>query len=66
MTGVQTCALPISIKELARHKHLAVTMRYMHLSPSAKDEGIAMLAQSREAGGKVVHGNALATDRASR
>jgi integrase len=56
----------MTIKELARHKSLAVTMRYMHLSPSAKDEGIAMLAQSRAEGGKIVHGNALATDRASR
>jgi hypothetical protein len=29
-------------------------MRYTHLSPSAKDEGIAMVAASRQAGGAVV------------
>ncbi|HSQ62254.1 MAG TPA: tyrosine-type recombinase/integrase [Polyangiaceae bacterium] len=43
-----------TIQELARHTSLSVTMRYMHLSPSAKDEGIEMLAQSREAGGRPV------------
>ena len=56
----------MTIKELARHKSLAVTMRYMHLSPSAKDEGIAMLARSRQEGGKIVHGNPLATGGVSR
>jgi integrase len=56
----------MTIKELARHKSLAVTLKYMHLSPSAKDEGIAMLARSRAEGGKIVHGNGLATDRGSR
>lgn len=44
----------MTIKELARHSTLLTTMRYMHLSPSAKDEGIAMLAKSRAAGGGVV------------
>jgi hypothetical protein len=29
-------------------------MRYMHLSPSAKDEGISMLTASRAEGGKPV------------
>jgi integrase len=43
-----------TIQELARHASLAITMRYMHLSPSAKDEGIAMLAASRQAGGSVM------------
>jgi len=43
-----------TIQELARHQSLAVTMRYMHLSPSAKDEGISMLAASRALGGKPV------------
>ena len=56
----------MTIKELARHKSLAVTMRYMHLSPSAKDDGIAMLARSREAGGKIIPGNLVATGPASR
>jgi integrase len=45
-----------TIQELARHTTLAVTMRYMHLSPSALDDGIEMLAKSREAGGTVVAG----------
>ncbi len=43
-----------TIQELARHRSLAVTMRYMHLSPSAKDEGIEMLIASRAAGGKAM------------
>lgn len=43
-----------TIQELARHTSLAVTMRYMHLSPSAKDEGIHMLTASRAVGGKAV------------
>jgi integrase len=52
----------MTIKELARHDDLKTTQRYMHLSPSAKREGIAMLARSREAGGTAVgHGNRLAT-----
>jgi integrase len=45
-----------TIQELARHSTLLTTMRYMHLSPSAKDEGIAMLARSRATGGGVVGG----------
>jgi integrase len=52
----------MTIKELARHSTLLTTMRYMHLSPSAKDEGIAMLARSRASGGGVVAGRGLAPD----
>jgi integrase len=44
----------MTIKDLARHSSLSTTLRYMHLSPSAKDDGIAMLAASRAAGGAVV------------
>jgi integrase len=43
-----------TIKDLARHATLDVTMRYMHLSPSALDDGIEMLARSRDVGGGVV------------
>jgi integrase len=43
-----------TIQGLARHATLAVTMGYMHLSPSALDDGIAMLAKSRAEGGTVV------------
>jgi hypothetical protein len=32
----------------------AATMRYMHLSRSARDEGIAMLVRSRDEGGRSV------------
>lgn len=41
-------------------------MRYMHLSPSAKNDGIALLTRSREAGGKIISGNPLTTDRRPR
>jgi site-specific recombinase XerD len=51
-----------TIQELARHSTLLTTMRYMHLSPSAKDEGIAMLARSRATGGGVVTGQGSAQD----
>jgi integrase len=43
-----------TIQELARHRSFAATMRYMHLSPSAKDEGISMLVRSRVEGGRSV------------
>jgi Phage integrase family len=43
-----------TVQELARHRSLAATMRYMHLSPSAKDEGISMLVRSRGEGGRSV------------
>jgi len=44
----------MTIKDLARHSSLATTMRYMHLSPSALDDGIAMLDESRKTGGHPV------------
>jgi site-specific recombinase XerD len=43
-----------TIQELCRHASLSITMRYMHLSPNATDEGIAMLTKSRGDGGKAV------------
>ena len=43
-----------TIQGLARHATLASTLPYMHLSPSALDEGMEMLVRSREAGGGVV------------
>ncbi len=52
----------MTIKELARHDDIKTTLRYMHLSPSAKGQGIAMLEQSRQAGGKIISGNLVATD----
>lgn len=45
---------PKTVQELARHRSLAATMRYMHLSPSAKDEGIDMLVRCRAEGGRAV------------
>jgi hypothetical protein len=43
-----------TIQQLARHRSFAATMRYMHLSPSAKDEGISMLVRSRVEEGRSV------------
>lgn len=34
-------------QELCRHASLSVTTRYMHISPNATDEGIAMLTKNR-------------------
>ena len=36
-------ASPKAIQELAGHRDLATTQRYMHLSPSALDAAIALL-----------------------
>lgn len=38
-----------TIQDLARHSSLSTTARYLHLSPSATAEGIAMLDRSRRA-----------------
>jgi len=35
-----------AIQELAGHRHLSTTMRYMHLSPAAKDSAIWLLDPS--------------------
>ena len=43
-----------TVQELCRHTSLRVTMRYMHLSPSAVEDGVKMLLESRAAGGKPV------------
>jgi len=37
----------LAIKELAGHKSLTTTMRYMHLSPSAKSAAIALLNEKK-------------------
>jgi site-specific recombinase XerD len=41
-------ASPLSVQNLAGHKSLETTMRYMHLSPNAADEAIAKMVQGRE------------------
>jgi integrase len=38
-------AAPKAIQELAGHESLSTTLRYMHLSPSARDQAIALLNQ---------------------
>lgn len=45
-----------TIQRLARHKDLATTQRYMHLSPNAADQGIKMLEEFRTHGGVPVIG----------
>ena len=51
-----------TIQKLARHKDLATTQRYMHLSPNATDQGIKMLEEFRTHGGVPV----IQTGRADR
>lgn len=43
-----------TVQELCRHASLDVTMRYMHLSPNAVEEGIEKLVESRRLGGQSV------------
>jgi hypothetical protein len=38
-------APPRAIQELAGHRELGMTQRYMHLSPAALDAAIRLLAQ---------------------
>ena len=38
-------APPRAIQELAGHRELGMTQRYMHLSPAALDSGIRLLDQ---------------------
>ena len=45
-----------AIQELAGHESLTTTLRYMHLSPSARDQAIALLNE-RES-----YGNLMATE----
>jgi integrase len=43
-----------TVQELCRHASLDITMRYMHLSPNAVEEGIEKLVESRGLGGQSV------------
>jgi len=47
-----------AIQELVGHESLTTTLRYIHLSPSARDQAIALL-KTRE-----LYGNMTATERA--
>jgi integrase len=49
-------APPKAIQELAGHESLTTTLRYMHLSPGARDEAIALLNR------REVYGNLTATE----
>jgi integrase len=46
-----------AVQELAGHESLTTTLRYMHLSPSARDQAIALLD------GRHFYGNLTATER---
>jgi site-specific recombinase XerD len=37
-----------AIQELAGHSHLSTTLRYMHLSPAARESAIRLLDQRGE------------------
>jgi integrase len=50
-------APPKAIQELAGHESLSTTLRYMHLSPSVRDQAIALL-NARD-----LYGNLTATER---
>ncbi len=39
-------AAPLAMKDLRAHRHLATTMRYLHLSPSATRTAIDLLEPS--------------------
>jgi hypothetical protein len=49
-------AVPLALKELAAHKHLATTMRYLHLSPGATEGAIRLLERPapRDSDGEIV------------
>lgn len=49
-------AAPKAIQELAGHESLTTTLRYMHLSPSARDQAIALLDR------REFYGNLTATE----
>jgi site-specific recombinase XerD len=42
-------AAPVTLKELAAHKHLATTMRYLHLTPGALEGAIRLLGRPARA-----------------
>jgi site-specific recombinase XerD len=48
-------APPTAVQELAGHESLTITLRYMHLSPSARDQAIALLDERH------LYGNLTAT-----
>jgi site-specific recombinase XerD len=52
-------AAPVTLKELAAHKHLATTMRYTHMIPGAMREAIRLLDRS---GSQAAVGDILETE----
>lgn len=52
----------IAIKEMAGHRELGTTMKYMHLSPSHTGDAIRLLDQVRDGG---EFGDILETERAA-
>jgi integrase len=50
-----------AIQELAGHKHLSTTMRYMHLSPSERERAIGLLNARSGHGTIAAHGGAASS-----
>jgi hypothetical protein len=50
-----------AVQELAGHESLTTTLRYMHLSPSARDQAIGLLDERPVLDGRHFYGNLTAT-----
>lgn len=54
-------APPKAIQELAGHRHLSTTMRYMHLTPAARESAIQLLDKARKSEKNEARGDGVET-----